>query len=67
MNADKDKPVHDSATAPAEAPAKDRDKYSNDEENSGLTDDQRVSREADDETDGARVTLGPADEERLSK
>ena len=33
----------------------------------GLTDDDRVSRESDGEGDGARVTLGPADEERLNK
>jgi hypothetical protein len=33
----------------------------------GLTDDQRVSREGDSDEKGARVTPGPADEERLSK
>ena len=31
----------------------------------GLTDDERVSREEGSADDGARVTPGPADEERL--
>lgn len=31
----------------------------------GLTDDERVSREHEGKGDGARVTLGPADLERL--
>lgn len=33
----------------------------------GLTDDERVSREVGPEGTGARVTLGPADFERLKK
>lgn len=33
----------------------------------GLTDDQRVSREPESKGDGANVTLGPADLERLPK
>jgi hypothetical protein len=33
----------------------------------GLTDDERVSREDDPKEEGARVELGPADLERLSK
>ena len=33
----------------------------------GLTDDERVSRENTPKGDGANVTLGPADVERLAK
>jgi hypothetical protein len=33
----------------------------------GLTDDERVSREDDNVDEGARVTPGPADKERLPK
>ncbi|MEX5684059.1 MULTISPECIES: hypothetical protein [Pseudomonas] len=33
----------------------------------GLTDDQRVSREKSDQQSGARVTPGPADDDRQTK
>ncbi len=36
-------------------------------EGDGLTDDQRVSREKSDPQSGARVTPGPADNDRLTK
>jgi hypothetical protein len=36
-------------------------------ESDGLTDDQRVSREKSDQQSGARVTPGPADNDRLTK
>lgn len=38
-----------------------------DDVSEALTDDERVRRETDDSGHGARVTPGPADEERLSK
>lgn len=38
-----------------------------DEIGEGLTDDERVSREVGSEDTGARVTLGPADYERMKK
>ena len=40
---------------------------SDDPSTAGLTDDERVSREGESEGEGARVKLGPADLERVSK
>ncbi|MDY7560196.1 hypothetical protein [Pseudomonas sp. AB6] len=47
--------------------ALDDEDTADDDVGEGLTDDERVSREDDDAEGGARVTPGPADEERLPK
>lgn len=54
-------------TENADAPNTPNDPIVQKEVGKGLTDDERVSREAESEGEGARVELGPADLDRLPK
>lgn len=67
MNTNTTYPDTETTTSDADVRSTDGQKVISDNKSGeGLTDDQRVSREDDPDAEGARVTLGPVDEKRLS-